>query len=115
MSNPYAVTNEERKDFFERLSKGIDESKLTLNEYIFASADLLRSTFWQSQASGLNDEDANAVRERIMTTVSDIVKVLGSKTTNVAEDIIVLSTLMMEAANHVIMSAREAEENVPAE
>lgn len=114
MSNPYAVTNEERKDFFERLSNGIDESKLTLNEYVFASADLLRSTFWQSQASGLNDEEASVVRERIMNTVSDVVKLLNGRTVNVAEDIIVLSTLMMEAANHVIMSARE-EENVPAE
>lgn len=110
MSQHLALTPEQRKELFERLAAGIDESKLTLNEFIFATADLLKSTFWTSQATGKNDDELAVIRERIAAGIEGVVNVLDDNTESVAEDMIVIATVMLEAVNHIYQQIQTEQE-----
>lgn len=101
-----ALNNDERKELFDRLAKGIDESGLTLNEFVFAASDLLKSTFWTSQATGKSEEELEPIRERISKGIEGVVGALDANTENVAEDMIVLSTVMLEAVNHILTQVK---------
>ena len=107
------ITNDERKELFEKLSKGIDVTELTLNEFIYASADLLKSTFWTSLSTGKEEEELVPIRERIGAAIDGIVNALDDNTENVAEDMVVISSIMLEAVSHVM--AQEKGKAIPAE
>lgn len=107
MSQQLALTNEQRKELFERLAAGIDHAGLTLNEFIFATADLLKSTFWTSQAAGKEEEELTPIRERISSAIQGVVTVLDDNTDSIAEDMLVLSTIMLEAVNNIFVQSEE--------
>ena len=108
--NHLALSNDERKELFERLSGAIDQSGLTLNEYVFATADLLKSTFWMSQSTGKSDEELEPLRDRIAKGIEGVVDTLDGSTESVAEDMIVLATVMLEAVNHIFVQMQGAQE-----
>lgn len=101
-----ALTNDERKLMFDRLSEAIEQTGMSLNEYIFASSDLIKTTFWIS-LSGESDEQANELRDRVSLAINDIIEVLEKHTNNVGEDMLVLSTVMLEAVNHILSAELE--------
>lgn len=110
-----AFNNDERKQLFDGLTEAIDKAGLSLNEFIFATSDLLKTTFWVSLTAELGEQETNEMRERISKAVEGTVDVLDETTNNVGEDIIVLTTVLLEAVNHVLKEAQEDEEGISVE
>jgi hypothetical protein len=108
-----ALNRDERNLLYERLSKSIDDSGLTLNEFVFATSDLLKGVFWASLSAGKEEAELQPIRERIGRAVEDVVESLNGNTESVAEDMIVMSTVMLEAVNHIFAQVKK--ETVPAE
>lgn len=106
-----ALTDEQRKQLLESLASGIDHSKLNLDEFIFASADLLKTHFWMNLTAGKENEEVTEIRERILKGVKEVVGALENNTDSIAEDMIILYTVALEAVNHVFESAKQVQEN----
>lgn len=113
MAEQLALNNDERKLLFDSLVKAIDESGLSLNEFIFSSSDLVKTTFWVSLTANLGEQEVQEMRDRISNSINQIIDVLERNTNNVGEDMLVLSTVMLEAVNHVI--AQEVSEEISVE
>lgn len=107
MTEGFALTKEERQTLFDSLSKALEASELSLNEFVFAASDLIKTTFWISLTANLSEEEVNQMRERLTNSVNETISVLENNTDNVAEDMIVLSTVMLEAVNHVLSQQLE--------
>lgn len=107
MSQHLALSNEERKVLFDKLSEAIDSTGMNLNEYIFASSDLIKTTFWLAQSSGRTEEEVEELRKRVTDSVNGIIELLTNSTENVGQDMVVLSTVMLEAVNHIIRTSQE--------
>ncbi|MNQ68059.1 hypothetical protein D3C85_826030 [compost metagenome] len=106
-----ALTDEQRKQLLESLASGIDHSGLNLDEFIFASADLLKTHFWMNLTAGKDNEEVLEIRERILKGVQDVVGALENNTDSIAEDMIILFTVALEAVNHVFESAKQLQQN----
>jgi hypothetical protein len=105
-----ALTNEEREKLLLALAEGIDHSGMNLNEFIFATADMLKAQFWTSVSSQLNDEETEEVRERLTAAIQGVVQVLDDTTQSVAEDVIVLASVLLEAVNHIFRQVRQEQD-----
>lgn len=106
-----ALTEEQRKLLLEKLASGIDHSGLNLDEFVFASADLLKTHFWMNLTAGKENEEVLEIRERLLKGVQGVVGVLEQNTDSIAEDMIILFTVALEAVNHVFESAKQVQEN----
>jgi hypothetical protein len=97
-----AIGNDYRKEIVDILMEAIDKTDLNLNEYIFASADLLRTTFWLSHTAEKSEEEIEEIKARIINSVDEIVSGLKNNTKTVAEDMIILNSIILEIVNHVM-------------
>ena len=97
-----AIGNDYRKEIVDILMKAVDNTDLNLNEYIFASADLLRTTFWLSHTADKSDEEVQEIKDRIVASVDEIVNALKNNTKTVAEDMIILNSIILEIVNHIM-------------
>lgn len=102
-----ALTLEERQEIFTRLSDAIEASGLNLDEYLFGTSELIKSHFWMGMIQGKEDDEVQEIRERVMHAVDGVVDTLNERTGTLAEDMVVLFTVALEAANQVFVTIKE--------
>lgn len=107
MDNHLALTLEERQKLFGLLSSAIEASGMNLDEFLFSTAELVKSHFWMSLIQGKEDDEVDVLRERLMHGVDGVVDVLNGRTETVAEDMVVMFTVVLEAVNQVFVTLKD--------
>lgn len=111
MSNShYVLSDSERRLLQERLVQCIEKTDMNFDEFIFATADLMKGHFWFNLIQNKTEEEVKALQIRILNVIADVVKVIESKTETIAEDLIILFTIILEASNQVFVQIKQQAE-----
>ncbi len=108
MSNShYVLTDAERRLLQERLVSCIEKSEMNFDEFIFATSDLMKGHFWFNLIQGKSEQEVIELQTRVLNTISSVVKVIESNTETIAEDLVILFTIILEASNQVFVQIKQ--------
>jgi hypothetical protein len=103
------LSRKQRQKNVNDILKRLDPNVHNYNTILLAFADIIQSSFYKySEAQCKTEGQRRALHQRCNETINEIIQVLNKSGLSNAEDMIVLSTVMIEAINRAMIRGKES-------